>query len=724
MLWPVSRIRMRAIKIHNYIRLKLLICVLLLNLNLYGQDKEQIYIRNADLARAETRTLPPQTSYIGNVQAFHKGAFIFCDNAVLKENVLYANGSVSIIQNDTVEVYADTLIYDGNQDLAYLIGEVILINGDDTLYTQELEYSTASKQARYTLRAYMKTGKTVLKSQTGSYDTQLKEAWFYDKVSIESDSLYITTDSLRYNTAEDESFWKSPAIVKSGKTKLYSQQGTYNSKTKRGIFEGNAQYQEDSVLATADTMIIDNEQDIFYLKGNAVYYSISDSAEANTIYFNKSTDSISLQGQAIYAGRENNASGDSIFYNKSSGDITVSGKSVIQDKGTTLKGDNVKYDKKSKSGYAVGNVIYSDTLENVKLWADTLEFNGDTKFILARSVADKQPVYATNQDGDSLYITGKTLNSYTKVNHKTSYNAYDSLETIKNKVRYSVLLDSLDLYKLDPIVFKDQIVTRLVQKGIITISIKLDSLSGESYSVSDTNAAMKYINKFNSPDTIQYLMADKNVVVYKSDMQMKADSLFFNGTDSVFTLFKNPVIWSDSTQMTADTIELQLKDKKISSLQLTKNGYILSTDDFKFYNQIKGRKIDGYFENGKMSSLKTDGNAQLVYYLKDDKDQSYMGVNTTDASSFNFIFKNGKIKEIRHFGNPQSKILPMKGTDHNAIRLEGFNALFENRPSSVNDVFTVEKNTKPRETEIPKETLQPEQYEIDKVNEKFIKKNR
>jgi lipopolysaccharide export system protein LptA len=177
----------------------------------------------------------------------------------LKQNTLYANGKVSISQNDTIEVFADTLIYKGDENLAYLIGGVILINGDDTLYTQELEYNTELKTARYTLRAYMKAGKTILKSQIGSYDTKIKEAWFYDKVSIESDSTYITTDSLKYITNTEESFWKSPGIVKSGSAQLYSDQGLFNGKTKTGIFNGNAQYKEDSVIATADTIILDKE---------------------------------------------------------------------------------------------------------------------------------------------------------------------------------------------------------------------------------------------------------------------------------------------------------------------------------------------------------------------------------------------------------------------------------------------------------------------------------
>lgn len=692
--------------------------LLFVNQRLSAQDKEQIYIRNADLAKAETKTTPPQTSYIGNVMAYHKGAYIFCDNAVLKENTLYANGKVSISQNDTIEVYADTLIYSGNENLAYLIGEVILINGDDTLYTQELEYDTELKIARYSLRAYMKAGKNTLKSQIGSYDTKIKEAWFYEKVSIESDSTYITTDSLRYNTASEESYWKSPGIVKSGKSQLYSEQGLFNSKTQNGFFTGNAQYKEDTVTATADTIILDKGNDIFHLKGNAIYYSNSDSATANSIYFNKKIDSIALEGTAYYKGIENKVNGDTINYNKSSGGISVSGQSTIEDNSTRLEGLNVKYDKKTKSGSATGNVIYSDTIENVKLWTDTLIFNNETKYIYARSAPGRMPVYATDQDGDSLYITGEIFNSYTTVSHKTNSNVIDSASYAAKKRIFSMNIDSLELHQLDTTVFKNYIVTRLLKEKKIEPQEYLDTLSGKTIVIIDTISALQFIEKANKPDTTQFLVVNKNVLVYKSDMQMKADSLFFNGTDSLFTLYKDPVIWSDSTQMSADTINIYLKNNKVNSLDLLKNGYIVTTEDFKFYNQIKGRKIKGLFEKGKISSIKVDGNAQLIYYLKDEKDKSYMGVNTTDASSFSFVFNDGKIKEIRHFGNPQSKILPMKGTDHQGIRLEGFNARFESRPTSVRDIF----NPMKQENKYSPPSVKNQAFEIDKENEKFIKK--
>ncbi|HMP31114.1 MAG TPA: LptA/OstA family protein, partial [Saprospiraceae bacterium] len=199
----------------------------------------------------------------------------------------------------------------------------------------------------------------------------------------------------------------------------------------------------DTIIATADTIIVDKENDIFILNGNAIYYSPSDSATASQIYFDRQKDSIALVKDAYYVGKDNRATGDTISYNKSTESISVAGKSIIQDAGTTLQGDQVKYDKKTKAGYATGNVIYIDTVENIQLWADTLDFNGDINYIKATSIDGKKPVYASNQDGDTLYISGKVLNSYQKIVSRLIYTAFDSISATKidSNIYYNPNLD-------------------------------------------------------------------------------------------------------------------------------------------------------------------------------------------------------------------------------------------------------------------------------------------
>jgi hypothetical protein len=81
-------------------------------------------------------------------------------------------------------------------------------------------------------------------------------------------------------------------------------------------------------------------------------------------------------------------------------------------------------------------------------------------------------------------------------------------------------------------------------------------------------------------------------------MQAVADSLVFAKSDSVFTMYKYPIVWSDSTQVSGDTIDLFLKDKKLDKMKVKSQANILNSPDLLFFNQIQGRIIESFFEQG------------------------------------------------------------------------------------------------------------------------------
>ena len=55
-----------------------------------------------------------------------------------------------------------------------------------------------------------------------------------------------------------------------------------------------------------------------------------------------------------------------------------------------------------------------------------------------------------------------------------------------------------------------------------------------------------------------------HVVLFNNDFQGRCDSVFFNGKDSVMTLFHEPIFWMDKRQITGDTIQLFIQNKEIN----------------------------------------------------------------------------------------------------------------------------------------------------------------
>ena len=72
-----------------------------------------------------------------------------------------------------------------------------------------------------------------------------------------------------------------------------------------------------------------------------------------------------------------------------------------------------------------------------------------------------------------------------------------------------------------------------------------------------------------------------------------------------------------------------LRNKKIYQLIVKENAFIASQVKPNYYNQISGVNMVNYFNDNKLSQVLVDGNAQIIYYIRDnDTDTAeYSGVN-------------------------------------------------------------------------------------------------
>ena len=697
--------------VQTLIKKVVLICYLAMTLvfagaQTEGGNKEQIIVENADQAVVETDKDPQITRYLGNVRAYHNGAFIFCDNAILTGNNLYAVGNVSIIEHDTIQIYSDTLLYQGDSSVAYLIKEVVLVNGKDTIYAPELRYNLNTKVSDYSRRALMRNATNELKSQYGFYNTATKDAGFFEKVSIVGDSLNLITDTLYYNTETTQSYWTAPTLIEEKGNRMFSNSGRYNLDEEYGYFVGNAQYESDTATAIADTIYYSGATNLIELKGKANYRSLTDTANAEYIKYNRADELIELEGNASYTGDGNRAKGEKLIYNKKTESFKFTGRSELEDGSIFIKAENLDYQKDTREGLAIGQVEYRDTAEKISIWADTLAYNGESNFMRATSAVGK-PVMATEVDDDTLFISARVLRTFQEVIYGRKKNNVmedsttrvfpDSTSAAELEPR---LIDSISQDSLVsmPDTAKSDIPITAVPDTISPSNIGLDTVSLDGLIIHSDSSLVEepsvpiFIDS-SLVDTVQYLIAEEDVVLYKSDMQARCDSLYFNDFDSTFVLLYLPVMWSDTSQITGDTIRIKLVDEKVDQLIVNDNAFMTNSPDFKFFNQVKGKIFVADFEESEMKTMKVNGNAQIVYYMLDDED-GYIGANTTDCSFMTFYFQEKKISDIRFYNSPQSKILPMVGTDHESIKLKGFNLRFEERPLSKEDLFDPEKMKK------------------------------
>ena len=240
--------------------------------------------------------------------------------------------------------------------------------------------------------------------------------------------------------------------------------------------------------------------------------------------------------------------------------------------------------------------------------------------------------------------------------------------------------DSLFIVSDTLLSYEDYRRTQIVQVDTNDINILLDS---QNIDPIDT-LAFPLINE--ELDTIKTLVANKRVKIFKSDFQAMCDSLYFNAKDSVFHLIGNPIMWSDSSQFVGDTIFVFMRKGKIFKMEIIDNGFISSTKDALFFNQIKGKKVTAFMVDGKVDRMNVKGNAETVYYIMDDS-SAYIGVNQLICSEIWVYFKGGQVNRIVNLDKPDGHSFPMRGTDHEALKLRDFIWLEDLRPKTSQELF-------------------------------------
>lgn len=606
-------------------------------------------------------TIDPPIQYLnGNVKVYHKENYMYCDSAILQGAYLKMRHNVVLIQNDTIVIFCDSLFYDGDSGLAQLFGDIRFNDGPEkTLFTSQLNYNTGTKLATALQPLQLKEDQMSLISQSGLYDVNAQKAYFYTDVYMLNDSFALISDSLAINNDTKIIEFLGPTRIKSDSSQIYCEDGYFDTVLKNGLFIKNVQYMMGSSIARGDTLQYNNNPKGFILKSKetqAYYFTNTDTIKGRYIQYDDSTSSYIVQGEGYYKNPTSSVVGPYIYFNKKSEDFKTLGRAYVSDPPMLIEADTLDYNKKLKKGKAHGNVIWKDTLASNTIYADHVYMDQKEDAMMAFN-DNGRPMLLIEFDNDSMYIKADTLKTMRRV-------ALDTLATISSNV----------IEKKDSVINSIEISGDTLSADTITLINKLQPSSDNILTPSQTKV-----------DTAVFFIAHRNVKIFKSDMQAVCDSMSYHKNDSLFSLYVMPVIWSDSTQMIGDTIDLQMKNKKIEYLSLKKNATIISSPDSIFYNQIAGRIIITEFNNGNMEKINVLGDANMIYYILDEEN-AYIGVNTTQAGNIVFLAQENKVTDIKSYINPDSKILPIMDTNHEEIKIKNFIWRWKERPASAEDL--------------------------------------
>ena len=188
------------------------------------------------------------------------------------------------------------------------------------------------------------------------------------------------------------------------------------------------------------------------------------------------------------------------------------------------------------------------------------------------------------------------------------------------------------------------------------------------------------ISQDGEADSLKYLLAFHQVNLVKTDLSGKADSLLYAFADSAIHLYKDPILWNRSSQISADSMVFYIKNETLDRVFMKNKAFAILTDTLLNFNQMKGRKMTGQFTDGELSNLFIEGNGESLYYALEG-DTLTQGVNRILSSTMGLSFVDGLIKKSNFGVRPDGRFVPVQDIDEKLSRLEGFRWRVEEKPA-------------------------------------------
>jgi lipopolysaccharide assembly outer membrane protein LptD (OstA) len=242
--------------IRNVLYKIIIAALLMLPLCTFSQGTTKILLEHADSLVHNSKNRPDFQRLMGNVRLSHDSTILMCDSAFLNDekNFVLAYGNVHIKVSDTLNLFGDSLNYNGDTRIAKIWENVKLIDNETTLTTDTLSFNRSTEIANYEYWAKIVNDKNVLVSKHGYYHTRTKEFYFKEKVILINPEYVMHSDTLMYNTVTKMTYFFSPSNIKGKEDSIYCENGWYNTQTDIARFRKNGRIYHINQILTGDSL--------------------------------------------------------------------------------------------------------------------------------------------------------------------------------------------------------------------------------------------------------------------------------------------------------------------------------------------------------------------------------------------------------------------------------------------------------------------------------------
>lgn len=496
-------------------------------------------------------------------------------------------------------------------------------------HTRALTIKTVDDTTRLTIivgNVKLRQGNTLFfcDSCVMNNSTNVFEAWGNVHIN-DSDTANIYSNHLLYLSKKRLAYLDGNVKLTDGKGTLTTPDLEYNMETNIGIYtHGGKVVNKKSVLTSSEGVYYADLRDI-YFKKNVVLKDPGYDIVTDSLLYNTETQTTRFIAQTTIK----DSSGRIIktkdgFINQQTGQAQFGQRPEIIDGDITVRSNTMSFNDSTGISIAEGNAVINNVKEKTTIIAGRITRDKNKETFLATN----KPLMILQQENDSIYVTADTL-----------------------------------------------FMARLSDKFGNKDSVIVDSVKGTKEP------------KYKEGDsTNRYFEAYRNVRVFNDSMQAVCDSMFYSFRDSIFRLYDDPVVWSQKSQITGDTILLFTKNQKADKVEAFENSFMVNELQPGIYNQIKSSRMDGWFLDGSIDSVRALGFAECIYFLQDD-DSAYSGINQSKCDIIDMYFANKELNKVVFRDEVTGTIWPIRQKGPSEMRLENFRWLEERRPKTKFEMY-------------------------------------
>ncbi len=580
----------------------------------------------------------------------HNGTLLICDSALwnVDTRIINCEGHVQLIQDET-ELTSDRLDYFIDDDLAQFRGSVVQLRNkkENVLRTRNLDYNTKDSVAMFVGGGAMRDADgQIIESDRGTYESAIKLFTFNGNVNMFTDSVFVRTSSMKYDSDRSFAdfvtyidFWKEGNMLSGNK-------GWYNRNTETFFFR-------DKVHALTE------DKEVW----------------CDTLYYYRNSNDVNLRGHAQVQDTTRNtfAIADYIFYRDSISRATLRKRAAVAIK--------TEQDGKVDTLYCGADTLVHQSIKRCDIpdhiVSDALARLEDIMADPVSSYRRKASEEAARAAGAEKAEKMKGARSRPGAKDAKPQSPVAAEEVAPPTDTLAASADSAFAAVDTLAAFADTLVA-----SADTLAVPADTLAAPV----DTTAAPAP-----APDTtkVGFVFGRGHVKMFRKDLQLSCDSLYYSDLDSIARFFIDPIIWNEGNrQYTSDSLFVLIKSGGIDRASLMSNAFILTEEAEACYDQIKGTDVMAFFDStSALRRFDALGGASALFYLQEN--DVYATVNKVESKMLSALLKDGAVEKVFYFDSPKNDAYPIAQLPEKESRMRGFNWMPEKRPKGREDITTL-----------------------------------